>query len=208
MYFVFFTSSFFSCDITLLYASPESREVNLAAPFRLSFHFFFNIFQEILFLRCRLTIRSKPTIRNKWLSSYFIIITKPFILPVQGKITLSFMGRVSTKTVLYGFLGKDITLSRLFLLLVIVKCMLSKGKNKDYHLVVAGIMSLVAKLIFHSHIDSSTYLFREYYHLQTNQGPDHVWRSIVNSNHIYNDEEFLCVLCVTQSMFLQIVDLV
>jgi hypothetical protein len=86
--------------------------------------------------------------------------------------------------------------------------MLSKGKNKDYHLVVAGIMSLVAKLIFHNQIDSSTYLFRESYRLQTIEGPDHVWRSIVNSNPIYNDEEFLCVLCATQSMFLRIVDLV
>jgi hypothetical protein len=50
------------------------------------------------------------------------------------------------KTVLHDFLGKDITLSHLFLLLEIVKFRLSKGKNKDFCLVVAGIMSLVAKL--------------------------------------------------------------
>ena len=114
------------------------------------------------------------------------------------------MGRVSKKTALYGFPGKDITVSHLFLLMEIVKCRLSK----DFRLVVAGIISLVAKLVFHNHIDSSTYLFHESYHLQTIRSPDHVWRSIVNSNHKYNDEEFLCMYCVTQSTFLWIVDLV
>lgn len=78
------------------------------------------------------------------------------------------------KTVLHDFLGKDITLSHLFLLLEIVKCRLSNGKNKDFHLVAAGIMSLVANLIFHDHIHSSTYLFCEANHLQTMHGPDHV----------------------------------
>jgi len=104
------------------------------------------------------------------------------------------MGRVSKKTALYGFPGKDITVSHLFLLMEIVKCRLSKGKNKDFHLVVlAGIMSLLAaKLVFQNHIHSSTCLSHEAYHLWTIHSPDHVWRSIVHSNHIYNDEEFLC----------------
>jgi hypothetical protein len=59
---------------------------------------------------------------------------------------------VSNISILHGFIGKDNTISHFFLLLEIVKCWLSAGKNKDFCLEGAGIIELVAKVALHNHI--------------------------------------------------------
>jgi hypothetical protein len=132
----------------------------------------------------------------------------PFILAVQGKSLKSLMGRVTKKDILHGFVGKDNTFSHLFLLLEIAKCWLSKGKNTYFCLVGTGIIALLATVVLHNHIQSSTFIFHDTYHLRI------VHRHFLCGNPSFIPiksimmKKFLCVFCITLSTFLQIVDLV
>jgi hypothetical protein len=69
----------------------------------------------------------------------------------------------------------------------------------------ANMVCQIARILCYCYVEDICYSFCQQYHPQTLHRLDHVWNDIVNTQSIYDNEEFFSVFHVTRSTFTEIV---
>ena len=80
-----------------------------------------------------------------------------------------------------------------------VKFKRKRRQIKQQKLLIAHLLSDWLKLLLYYLV--SHYIFRISNQPQTTHSNDHIWKSIISSNEIYNNEELLAHFCVTCGTF-------
>jgi hypothetical protein len=118
------------------------------------------------------------------------------------------MARLSDWHHLKEYLSNSIIIAHLSTLVSVLKVKLDRSSPDKLLALKANLICQVAWILCYCHVERSRYSFRQHYRPRTLHRLDHIWNDIVNTQLIYNNEEFLSMFHVTRSTFSRIVTLV